>query len=231
MIFLFKCLLKNLTSQSGVHFPHVGPVTCDILWNVSGCIDFKIYTYIYIYCKITIKTQAKTYSIAETRRWIGTWQRGSEPVLWCWVEVQLTVNMSGIYTSVSHVKAQRTWFHFNPSIEVMVYKTGAWMPLCVKSMRDFVKRHFWEFMTYMLLFWGGVGFCLYFFGGGWWCFCSGTPVQQVLANMNPSDCTVVSFLSQQVVRPVGTRPRGLRPSHEGTQSCYFCFGFYFGTWQ
>lgn len=63
MIFLFKCLLENLTSQLGTHFPHVGPVTCDILWNVSGCIDFKIYTY--IYCKITLKTQAKTYTVSQ----------------------------------------------------------------------------------------------------------------------------------------------------------------------
>lgn len=56
-------------------------------------------------------------------------------------------------------------------------------------------------------------------------------MQQVLANMNPSDCTVVSFLSQQVVQPVGMWPGGLCPNHEGTQSCYFCFGFYFGTWE
>lgn len=40
------------------------------------------------------------------------------------------------------------------------------MPLCVKSMRDFVLREVFEkFMTYMLLFWGGAGLFGLYFGG------------------------------------------------------------------
>lgn len=57
-------------------------------------------------------------------------------------------------------------------------------------------------------------------------------MQQVLANMNPSDCTVDSFLSQQVVRPVGTL--GLAPlsvpvgrEHGPATSV---LGFILGTW-
>lgn len=110
-----------------------------------------------------------------------------------------------------------------------IWWDGTWMPLCVYNWWGsfFWWEKWWHICFYFFGWGGGQGSCLYFWVMMFlfWHICAVSACKH-----EPFDCTVVSFLSLQVVQPIGTLGLigRLCPSHEGTQSCYFCLGFISG---
>lgn len=136
--------------------------------------------------------------------------------------------MCGIHTSVSHVKAQRTWFHFTISIEVVVYIEMEPECLCVCIIDEGRCSDERNDDIYAFIFWvGGSRFLFVLLGDAVY----------VIAHLC-SKClqtwTLWLYSSFLPVTAGGTAyqdtwPHGLPcPSREGTQSCNFCLGFILG---
>lgn len=81
------------------------------------------------------------------------------------VQIQLTVNVCGTHTSVSHVRAQRTWFHFTLIAEVVVQNKMEPECFCVCN-TWWGSLFWWEKWWHIMLFFFFHLIFFFWIGGG-----------------------------------------------------------------